>query len=747
MRSDTTEIPDSPAQQFYDSVLAKTKDEEQAYRATKQRFGPPASGDIAMPPAQRAADPQRARPPVPDYGIGSSILNGLTGGLLPYLKAGVQTVQTAATDPMRVAMQPGSLGGVFQQEAANNLTQQELYHDQRTAKDIGGNILGAVLGSKFLLPKGVLGSVPGVRNVVAAPWSAAKPAVSSGIAGVVARTTARMAEGGVQAALATGAQSVAGQATFTGDVDAGKTLADMQRGAVAGAAAAAVFGPILERIGNGYARSKLANALNERFGVEKPSVSKSSANRLLYDATREAGYDLADPAVIVAMRNAAMTPDDQLTTFMDVVAANANTRATPGGEAVPVRDLVRAAGSGSPAIRQSFNRFLTQRNGGYRDTGERIVGFLKQTFGPSQSAKTLEQTIEGQRSALGAMYDQARQQGVQITDPRITEILRDPRTQESFLSLRKVRLAQRAQAGGTAKDLATANAIMAGKASLPDTYSLEDLHLLRQAMDDVIHSGIMPNADVALRNEVALLRDRRAILTEAMNEAAPAFAPANRLYAQYSEHLESLKLAEGAAGRSNDQIVSEMTGLSDGGKRLYAARFFRELDDLMAKRRGKVVDLFTPDMEARVQTVLQLTPALSGPNPATGAAPTTAMDDFLQLIQSERAKMSANKAFQIPSGAGLNARPGVAGFGEKVRAVGYGLSGNLFFSSSAILQAASQGMAKGLLSREADEIAGLATSPFLDVVRSLTRAKLPTASIRGAAAIPVAAPVGTQYRP
>lgn len=690
---------------------------------------------VPLPPtgamSQQPVDASAPNAPLPPYGPASEFMHQLPLGFGNDIRAGITSALGNSNFGDERALIEQSRDRFF----AQNPVQAPLA--------AGAGMVG--VGS--WLKKGILGNVPGVGKMMGRAWE------TTGLPGIVARTLARSGEGAVFGAMLGGVNSIAGQQFGRGDVNAGEVLGDMQKSAKSAAVASAVLGPVLEGLANmGLKGAKrLQDASYAKFGapgmplreapIGKAIMTKEvrQADRLWYEAAREAGVELRDPQTVIKLRNLAQNDDRQLLTFMDLLNLE------HGGRATGPSELLEAAGRGNSKIRQRFTDLLGFRKGRYQDTGERLIGELETTFGKSRNIGKIHAAVKDQRSQLGDLYDLARQEGAQISDPRITAMLRDPRIRHAYEEARLTRLK-----GEGARDLQMGKTDTFGQnypEGVPETFTLADLQLMRQGLDRTIEMAFGKNIGPttsptytgpppASRQEaLQVLKPLRATLNEIMNSASPAFGKANAQYGALSDQLEGIQLAKGVWGRDPDLIEQELLSLGEGGQKMYLATAIRSLDHRLAGRTSRVEEVFTPLVQKRLAVLMAKVP---------GAA-----ERFASLVQNEQMIATTNQSI-TPSVGQQDIRKS-GGAGSMLRSLGYLAGGNVAFGAAAGLQSALKAFESGLLEDEAMRIAKIGTATgneLLDAINALSKNPIPRfRAVNQAASIGVlSSPPGIQYQ-
>lgn len=425
------------------------------------------------------------------------------------------------------------LGGVPYEQALKQIRQEYAQYSKEypitsTAAEFAGGVAPAV-GMMF---------VPGAQPVGAAQMSASTM-------GALAKLAAL---GG-----ATGAVSGAGSAE------------EGQRGsgAVSGATIGTILGvgtPVAMRGATGAARW-----LRDRLAPTEASISRRAGEKMT-QAMRESDLTPQQIEQLAARDRAMGVPS---------VVANVDSAMADLAEAVAQR-----TGKGTRKVEKT----LTQQKTGAR---ERTYQQVRKGLQPGDYYADEERLVKELRSKADDVYENAYAHG-DVDDPRILEVLKNPRFQEFFNKARSI-----AETEGQAAKLRGEDA---SRFALPELYKptgkftesgaeileltklpdVRTLDYIKRGIDATIDSGFKGQGMSTA--EASALRDLRKEFVKAIDENVPAYKAARQSYAGDMEVIDAMRTGMSDFNKlDHEQVIKLVSGMSEAEKDAFRTGVARHL--------------------------------------------------------------------------------------------------------------------------------------------------------------------------
>lgn len=351
----------------------------------------------------------------------------------------------------------------------------------------------------------------------------------------------------------------------TGAVSGAGSAEEGQRGsgAVSGATIGTILGvgtPVAMRGTTGAARW-----LRDRLAPTEASISRRAGEKMT-QAMRESNLTPQQIEQLAARDRAMGVPS---------VVANVDNAMADLAEAVAQR-----TGKGTRRVEKT----LTQQKTGAR---ERTYQQVRKGLQPGDYYADEERLVKELRSKAKDIYDDAYAHG-DVDDPRIVEVLKNPRFQEFFNKARGIAETEGQAANLRGEDpsrfalpelykptgkFTDSGAEILELTKLPDVRTLD---YIKRGIDATIESGFKGQG--LSKAEASALRDLRREFVNAIDENVPAYKAARQAYAGDLEVIDAMRTGMNDFNKlDHEQVIKLVSGMGDAEKDAFRTGVARHL--------------------------------------------------------------------------------------------------------------------------------------------------------------------------
>lgn len=351
----------------------------------------------------------------------------------------------------------------------------------------------------------------------------------------------------------------------TGAVSGAGSAEEGQRGsgAVSGGTIGTILGvgtPVAMRSATGAARW-----LRDRLAPTEASISRRAGEKMT-QAMRESNLTPQQIEQLAARDRAMGVPS---------VVANVDNAMADLAEAVAQR-----TGKGTRRVEKT----LTQQKTGAR---ERTYQQVRKGLQPGDYYADEERLVKELRGKAKDIYDDAYAHG-DVDDPRIVEVLKNPRFQEFFNKARGIAETEGQAAKLRGEDpsrfalpelykptgkFTDSGAEILELTKLPDVRTLD---YIKRGIDATIESGFKGQG--LSKAEASALRDLRREFVNAIDENVPAYKAARQAYAGDLEVIDAMRAGMNDFKKlDHEQVIKLVSGMGDAEKDAFRTGVARDL--------------------------------------------------------------------------------------------------------------------------------------------------------------------------
>jgi len=351
----------------------------------------------------------------------------------------------------------------------------------------------------------------------------------------------------------------------TGAVSGAGSAEEGQRGsgAVSGATIGTILGvgtPVAMRSATGAARW-----LRDRLAPTEASISRRAGEKMT-QAMRESNLTPQQIEQLAARDRAMGVPS---------VVANVDNAMADLAEAVAQR-----TGKGTRRVEKT----LTQQKTGAR---ERTYQQVRKGLQPGDYYADEERLVKELRGKAKDIYEDAYAHG-DVDDPRIVEVLKNPRFQEFFNKARGIAETEGQAAKLRGEDpsrfalpelykptgkFTDSGAEILELTKLPDVRTLD---YIKRGIDATIESGFKGQG--LSKAEASALRDLRREFVNAIDENVPAYKAARQAYAGDLEVIDAMRTGMNDFNKlDHEQVIKLVSGMGDAEKDAFRTGVARHL--------------------------------------------------------------------------------------------------------------------------------------------------------------------------
>lgn len=419
----------------------------------------------------------------------------------------------------------------------------------------------------------------------------------------------------------------------------GSTMGALAKLAALGGTTGAVSGAGSAEEGQRGSGAFSGGVLGAGLGAAIPVGMRSAtgASRWLRDrlAPSEASISRrAGEKMTQAMRESDLTPQQ-----IEQMMAKDRSMGVPGVVANvdnAMADLAEAVAQRTGKGTRKVEKTLAQQKTGAR---ERTYQQVQKGLNPGNYYADEERLVKELRGKAGDIYENAYAHG-DVDDPRIVEVLKNPRFQEFFNKARGI-----AETEGQAAKLRGEDA---SRFALPELYKptgkftesgseileltklpdVRTLDYIKRGIDATIDSGFKGQG--LSKAEASALRDLRREFVNAIDENVPAYKAARQAYAGDLEVIDAMRTGMNDFNKlDHEQVIKLVSGMGDAEKDAFRTGVARDLYAKImepAQNRNAAANIInSPETVAKLQPLFD--------NPAQFRLFQTALEREAQLFQ------------------------------------------------------------------------------------------------------------------